>query len=196
MPTKKSWEVSHLTKDLSLECLINMASTKKASEIVALLDLKPHPEGGFYSETFRDFSINLSKSQLPPQYKVDRPISTAIYFLLPSGSVSHLHRIPCAEVWHFYAGEPLTVFELHDDGKIELTALGPDLDAGQRPQYTVPANVWFGSFPTLDVMSLFTDGSVLVKSPSRDPELHYSLVGCTCAPAFQLRTLSWPPPQS
>lgn len=77
------------------------------------------------------------------------------------------------------------MFELHDDGKIELTVLGPDLDAGQRPQYTVPPNVWFGSFPTLDVMSFSTDGSVLVKSPSRDPELHYSLVGCTCAPAFQ-----------
>ncbi|KAJ0981104.1 hypothetical protein J5N97_009359 [Dioscorea zingiberensis] len=162
-----------------------MGSSKKASEIVALLDLKPHPEGGFYSETFRDFSIKLPKSQLPSQYKVDRPISTAIYFLLPSGSVSHLHRIPCAEVWHFYVGEPLTVFELHDDGKIELTVLGPDLDAGHRPQYTVPPNVWFGSFPTLDVTSFSTDGSVLVKSPIRDPELHYSLVGCTCAPAFQ-----------
>ncbi|XP_042406009.1 uncharacterized protein LOC121996211 [Zingiber officinale] len=163
-----------------------MASlAKKASELVEMLDLKIHPEGGFYTETFRDFSVTLSKSQLPPQYKVDRPVSTSIYFLLPAGSVSHLHRIPCAETWHFYSGEPLTVFELHDDGQIELTVLGSDLDAGHRPQYTVPPNVWFGSFPTLDVSSFSTDGSLLVRGSTRDPELHYSLVGCTCAPAFQ-----------
>ncbi|KAG6495332.1 hypothetical protein ZIOFF_043135 [Zingiber officinale] len=169
---------------------------KKASELVEMLDLKIHPEGGFYTETFRDFSVTLSKSQLPPQSlsisddnltqdKVDRPVSTSIYFLLPAGSVSHLHRIPCAETWHFYSGEPLTVFELHDDGQIELTVLGFDLDAGHRPQYTVPPNVWFGSFPTLDVSSFSTDGSLLVRGSTRDPELHYSLVGCTCAPAFQ-----------
>lgn len=60
-----------------------------------------------------------------------------------------------------------------------------DFDAGQRPQYTVPPNVWFGSFPTLDVTSFSTDGSVLTKAPKREAELHYSLVGCTCAPAFQ-----------
>ncbi|KAJ1701441.1 hypothetical protein LUZ63_001220 [Rhynchospora breviuscula] len=162
-----------------------MHPTKKSSEVVALLDLKPHVEGGFFTETFRDSSITLSTSQLPPQYKVDRAVSTAIYFLLPAGSISRLHRIPCSETWHFYMGEPLTVFELHDDGDIELTVLGSDLDAGHRPQYTVPPNVWFGAFPTLDVDSFATDGSVLVKSKKRDPELHYSLVGCTCAPGFQ-----------
>ncbi|PWZ58283.1 hypothetical protein Zm00014a_011366 [Zea mays] len=118
-------------------------------------------------------------------HKVNRAVSTAIYFLLPAGSVSRLHRIPCAETWHFYKGEPLTVFELHDDGHIDLTVIGPHLEAGQRPQYTVPPNVWFGSFPTLDVESFASDGSVLVKSRKRDPELHYSLVGCTCAPGFQ-----------
>jgi len=156
-----------------------------ATEVAALLDLKPHPEGGFYAETFRDGSVTLSTAQLPPQYKVDRAVSTAIYFLLPAGSVSRLHRIPCAETWHFYKGEPLTVFELHDDGHIDLTVIGPHLEAGQRPQYTVPPNVWFGSFPTLDVESFASDGSVLVKSRKRDPEQHYSLVGCTCAPGFQ-----------
>ncbi|KAL5682338.1 hypothetical protein ACJX0J_008723, partial [Zea mays] len=79
-----------------------------ATEVAALLDLKPHPEGGFYTETFRDGSITLTTSQLPPHYKVNRAVSTAIYFLLPAGSVSRLHRIPCAETWHFYKGEPLT----------------------------------------------------------------------------------------
>ncbi|KAK8941930.1 hypothetical protein KSP40_PGU017894 [Platanthera guangdongensis] len=162
-----------------------MGSFMKASEIAATLDLKPHPEGGYYAETFRDHSVTLSKSQLPDQYKVDRPVSTSIYFLLPSGSASHLHRIPCAETWHFYMGEPLTVVELHDDGLVEYTILGSNLEAGHRLQHSVPPHVWFGSFPTLDFSSYSTDGSILAKAPSRDPELHYSLVGCTCAPAFQ-----------
>ncbi|KAG9458036.1 hypothetical protein H6P81_002544 [Aristolochia fimbriata] len=158
---------------------------KRASEIAALLNLMPHPEGGYYFETFRDSSLHLPKSQLPPPYKVDRPVSTSIYFLLPSGCVSHLHRIPCAETWHFYAGDPLTVFELHEDGHINFTVLGLDLEAGQRPQYTVPPNVWFGAFPSKDVESYSSDGNSLVMAPSRDSETHYSLVGCTCAPAFQ-----------
>ncbi|TXG61682.1 hypothetical protein EZV62_013045 [Acer yangbiense] len=156
----------------------------KATEIAAKLNLKPHPEGGFYSETFRDTSILLSKSQLPPQYKVDRPISTCIYFMLPSGSVSHLHRIPCAETWHFYVGEPIMVFELNDEGQIKLTCLGNDLvESNQQPQYTVPPNVWFGSFPTKD-FHISPEGAVSKVEP-RDAESHYSLVGCTCAPAFQ-----------
>ncbi|URE15334.1 Cupin superfamily (DUF985) [Musa troglodytarum] len=161
-------------------------SKKKASEVAEMLNLKPHPEGGFDSETLRDLSITLAVSQLPPRYKIDRPVSTSIYFLLPSGSVSHLHRIPCAETWHFYLGEPLTVLELHDDGHVKLTVLGSDLDAGQRPQYTVPPNVWFGSFPTLDVESCAGDGSLLVKRSERDAELHYSLVGCTGFPVSGL----------
>ncbi|KAJ8472183.1 hypothetical protein OPV22_026526 [Ensete ventricosum] len=158
---------------------------KKASEVAALLDLQPHPDGGFYLETFRDSSITLSKSQLPPQYNVDRAVSSAIYFLLPSGNVAHLHRIPCAETWHFYMGEPLTVFELLDDGQVKLTIIGPELEAGHRPQYTVPPNVWFGAFLTLDVESSPDDGSVHVKTSSRDPELHYSLVDPCALPSVQ-----------
>ncbi|KAB1209413.1 hypothetical protein CJ030_MR6G006205 [Morella rubra] len=157
-----------------------------ASEIVAKLNLTPNPEGGFYSETFRDNSIVLSKSQLPPEYKVERAVSSCIYFLLPSGNVSRLHRIPCAETWHFYVGEPLTVLELNDkDGSVKLTCLGPNLMDNQQPQYTVPPNVWFGSYPTKDI-TISPDGAVL-KSPPRDGENHFSLVGCTCAPAFQFQ---------
>ncbi|KAL5698601.1 hypothetical protein ACHQM5_029618 [Ranunculus cassubicifolius] len=157
----------------------------KSSEVVALLNLKPHPEGGFFSETFRDDSITLSKSHLPPQYKVDRPVSTCIYFLVPSGSISHLHRIPCAETWHFYKGEPLTVFELTDSGEVKQTILGSNIESGHKVQYTVPPNVWFGSYPTLDVETSSPDGNSLVKAAERDSENHYSLVGCTCAPGFQ-----------
>ncbi|KAL9242168.1 hypothetical protein vseg_016194 [Gypsophila vaccaria] len=155
-----------------------------ATEIAKKLNLQPHVEGGFYSETFRDHSLTLSTSHLPPQFKVDRPISTAIYFLLPSGCVSTIHRIPCAETWHFYLGEPITILELNEeDGCVKLTCLGPDLMGDQRPQYTVPPNVWFGSFPTNDI-SMSSDG-MTTKAPPRDNESNYSLVGCTCAPAFQ-----------
>ncbi|CAI0448147.1 unnamed protein product [Linum tenue] len=156
-----------------------------ASEIVKRLNLQPHPEGGFFAETFRDTSVTLSTSHLPSTYKVDRPVSTSIYFLLPSGCVSALHRIPCAETWHFYLGEPMTVFELSEDGNIKLTCIGPDLIGDQQPQYTVPPNIWFGAFPTKDY-TISPDGSV-VKNEPRDKESHYSLVGCTCAPAFQFQ---------
>ncbi|VFQ62692.1 unnamed protein product [Cuscuta campestris] len=167
-----------------------MGSTPAAatvSKLVAKLDLKPHPEGGFYRETFRDPSLLLSKPHLPPTYKVDRPVSTSIYFLLPSASVSHLHRIPCAETWHFYLGEPITIVELNEsDGSVKLTRLGPDplADNGEVVQYTVPPNVWFGAFPANDI-GISSDMKSLVKTAPRDGESHFSLVGCTCAPAFQ-----------
>ncbi|PRQ47042.1 putative rmlC-like jelly roll protein [Rosa chinensis] len=158
-----------------------------ATQIVEKLKLNPHPEGGFFSETFRDTSILLPLCQLPPDYKVDRPVSTAIYFLLPTGDVSRLHRIPCAETWHFYLGEPLTVMELNEeDGKVKLTNIGANfIGEDQVPQYTVPPNVWFGAFPTKD-FNISPDGGVTKAAP-RDSETHYSLVGCTCAPAFQFQ---------
>ncbi|KAM5547171.1 hypothetical protein ABKV19_001596 [Rosa sericea] len=161
--------------------------TPTATQIVEKLKLNPHVEGGFFSETFRDTSILLPLCQLPPDYKVDRPVSTAIYFLLPTGDVSRLHRIPCAETWHFYLGEPLTVMELNEeDGKVKLTNIGPNfIGEDQVPQYTVPPNVWFGAFPTKD-FNISPDGGVTKAAP-RDSETHYSLVGCTCAPAFQFQ---------
>ncbi|GMH03582.1 hypothetical protein Nepgr_005421 [Nepenthes gracilis] len=155
-----------------------------ASEIVQRLNLKPHPDGGFYSETFRDNSIFLSKSQLPSQYKVDRAVSSSIYFLLPSGSVACLHRIPCAETFHYYMGEPITVMEVNErDGQVKLTCVGPNVLENQQPQYTVPPYVWFGSFPTKDV-TMSSDG-LRIEIAARDAESFYSLVGVTCAPAFQ-----------
>ncbi|KAK4769659.1 hypothetical protein SAY86_027809 [Trapa natans] len=85
--------------------LLNVSTKKMSppttSKIVEKLNLTPHPEGGFYSETLRDSSVVLSTSQLPSRYKVNRPVSTSIYFLMPSGNVSLLHRIPMAETWHF-----------------------------------------------------------------------------------------------
>ncbi|KAI4344627.1 hypothetical protein L6164_011831 [Bauhinia variegata] len=157
-----------------------------SSEVIAKLNLQPNPEGGYYVETFRDDSVHLEKSQLPPEYKVDRPVSTCIYFLLPAGSVSRLHRIPCAEAWHHYMGEPITIVELNEkDGSVKFSNLGSNLTDNQQPQYVVPPNVWFGAFPTED-FRISPDGT-LICAPPREAESHYALVGCTCAPAFQFQ---------
>ena len=100
-------------------------SSLTAADIIRLLDLKPHPEGGWYKQTFRD--------DVPG----GRAYSTLIYYLLEAGDRSHWHRVDSAEVWHWYAGAPL---ELRVD-KSSLT-LGNDLATGQRPQGVVPRGAW------------------------------------------------------
>jgi len=102
-----------------------------AQEIIALLELAPHPEGGWFKETFRD--------EPGPD---GRARSTAIFFLLPEGEESAWHRVDAAEVWHFYDGAPLAL-RVAAEGQPALTrALGNDLAAGERPQLVVPAGVW------------------------------------------------------
>ena len=107
-----------------------------ADEVVRLLGLAPHPEGGFYRETFRDAAR-----------AGGRGASTAIYYLLREGDESAWHRVDAAEVWHHYAGAPLDV-SLSADGREHSTLrLGTDLAAGERPQVVVPAGVWQAARP-------------------------------------------------
>lgn len=98
-----------------------------AADIIRLLDLQPHPEGGHYRETFRD-----------PRTVEGRSVGTAIYFLLAAGERSHWHRVDAAEIWHFHAGAPLAL-EIEGQG---VVTLGVDLAAGQRPQAVVPTGAW------------------------------------------------------
>lgn len=100
-----------------------------AADVIRLLDLKPHPEGGHYCETFRD-----------PRLIEGRAASTAIYFLLARGEHSHWHRVDAVETWFFHAGAPLQL-SIHDGATRHVT-LGADLAAGERPQGVVPANAW------------------------------------------------------
>jgi hypothetical protein len=101
-----------------------------AADIIRKLDLKPHPEGGHYRETFRD------------THQVDgRAASTAILFLLARGERSHWHRIDAVEIWHYHAGAPLKL-EIVDGAKEEIVRLGADIHAGEAPQVTVPARAW------------------------------------------------------
>lgn len=104
-----------------------------ADEIISLLDLSPHPEGGWYRQTFRDAVAGGDP----------RGHSTAIYFLLKAGEVSAWHRVrDAAEVWHHYAGGPLVLTMYEEDGPVHSVTLGTDLAAGQRPQAVVPADWW------------------------------------------------------
>jgi hypothetical protein len=110
-----------------------------AADIIARLELKPHPEGGHYRETFRD-----------PRGDVNgRAFSTAIYFLLARGERSHWHRIDVTEVWHYYAGSALTL-QIADDSGQRSVNLGPDLTADELPQAIVPPRAWQAAESTGD----------------------------------------------
>jgi hypothetical protein len=103
----------------------------KASEIIRALNLRPHPEGGHYAETWRDAAPDGGRGS-----------GTAIYFLLRRGEVSAWHRVDATEIWHWHAGAPLTL-SISEDGTDRRTiTLGPDLTAGQRPQGIVPKDAW------------------------------------------------------
>jgi uncharacterized protein len=108
-----------------------MVLPASAAEIIARLELTPHPEGGHYRETFRD----------PRTDANGRAFSTAIYFLLARDERSHWHRIDAVETWHFYAGDALSL-QIADDNGQRIVRLGPDLAAGEVPQAIVPAGAW------------------------------------------------------
>jgi predicted cupin superfamily sugar epimerase len=116
-----------------------MALPAGAAEIIARLELKPHPEGGHYRETFRDSRTDAA----------DRSRSTAIYFLLARGERSHWHRIDAVEIWHHYAGSALTLKIADDDGQWSFK-LGPNLAAGEQPQAIVPPHTWQSAESTGD----------------------------------------------
>ena len=103
-----------------------------AKEIIRLLDMQPHPEGGWYRRTFEDVSVAGA-----------RPASTAIYYLLEAEQMSAWHRVDAVEVWHYHAGAPISLSLSPPDGKgVTAHVLGPDLRAGCRPQVVVPVGWW------------------------------------------------------
>jgi predicted cupin superfamily sugar epimerase len=104
--------------------------TLDAAGVIDRLGLRPHPEGGWFVETFRD-----------PQPDA-RGFSTAIYYLLREGERSHWHRVDAAELWHYHAGAPLELGLSSEGTKVETRVLGADLDRGERPQIVVPAGCW------------------------------------------------------
>lgn len=133
-----------------------------AKQIVETLGLKPHPEGGWYTETYRHAPA-----------AGGRGASTAIYYLLEAGDCSAWHRVRDAdEVWHWYGGGPLALTISPNGHDTVAHRLGPDLRTGQRPQVVVPANHW----QTAESLG------------------HWTLVGCTVAPAFEFEQFEMAPP--
>jgi len=134
-------------------------------KLIELYGLESHPEGGFFVETYRAKG-QIAKDALPQTYKGDRDYSTAIYYLLPEGTRSKLHRLPetSDEIFHFYLGDPMTVVQIMPDGKIVEAVLGHDVAAGQKVQHVIPGGCWFGAYP--------------------NPGSRFCLVGCTVAPGF------------
>jgi hypothetical protein len=127
------------------------------------LQLKPHPEGGFYRETYRA-PLQIEKFALPDSFHGVRNASTAIYFLIDGENFSAFHRIAADEMWHFYAGSALAVEVIDPAGHHSQILVGSDPDAGETFQAVVPARCWFASH---------------VKALKS-----FSLVGCTVAPGF------------
>jgi predicted cupin superfamily sugar epimerase len=135
------------------------------------LRLGPHPEGGYYRETYRSVE-SIAREGLPARFAGARAFSTAIYFLLAGEDFSALHRIKQDEVWHFYDGSSLTIHLIDPQGNYSAIRLGLDLLAGEVPQAVAPAGWLFGA-------------------NVNDPE-SFSLVGCTVAPAFDFADFEMP----
>ena len=127
------------------------------------LKLTPHPEGGYYRQTYRS-DLTLACEALPPGFTGPRPASTAIYFLLEGENFSAFHRLRSDELWHFYAGSPLLVHSIDPEGHYSRFLLGSRPDKQETLQAAVPAGTWFASH-VADWKS-------------------WALVGCTVAPGF------------
>jgi uncharacterized protein len=140
-----------------------MTIAKDAAYWIRKLYLEPHPEGGYYRQTYKAAMV-LPKESLLPTFTGPRPASTAIYFLLEGENFSAFHRLRSDELWHFYQGETLLIHVIEADGRYFTIQLGTDTDAGDVFQDVVKAGCWFASE---------------VKGGKA-----FALVGCTVAPGF------------
>jgi predicted cupin superfamily sugar epimerase len=135
----------------------------RTKELVEKLNLEPHPEGGYYRETYRSSGI-IPQNGLGAHYSGSRNYCTGIYFLLTNKNFSAFHKINQDEMWHFYEGSPLRIHMIDTKGDYMYQDIGTNLHIDEVPQFTVPAGVWFAS--------------EVVKGGN------YSLVGCTVSPGF------------
>jgi predicted cupin superfamily sugar epimerase len=142
-----------------------------AREWIERLNLIPHPEGGFYRETYRA-SESIPRAGLPERFHGDRSFSTAIYFLLRGSDISALHRLHQDEGWHFYDGSSMTVHVIKPSGAYAPIKLGRNIERGEQLQAVVPHGCWFGA--SVD-----------------DPD-GFALVGCTVAPGFDFADFEMP----
>lgn len=140
-----------------------MTTSEKVNALIKNLNLIPHPEGGYFKETYRSQG-SIPHDTIKDQFSGSRSYCTGIYFLLTSDTFSALHRIKQDEMWHFYDGDPLIVHVITPEGEYYTIELGNDFANGQVPQAVVPSHCWFGA-------------SVKNKGD-------YAFVGCTVSPGF------------
>jgi predicted cupin superfamily sugar epimerase len=136
-----------------------------ADQIVTMLGLRPLPEeGGEYVETWHAPAVVASREG----DSANRPLGTAIYYLLRPDTFSTIHRLGTDELFHFYLGDPVEQLQLAPDGSGQLVTIGPDLAAGMRPQVVVPGEYWQGA------------------RLGQEVRYGYALLGTTMAPGFDL----------
>jgi uncharacterized protein len=135
----------------------------KREEIIRILQLQPHPEGGYFRETYRSEG-EISREELGTKFSGKRNFSTCIYFMLTSESFSAFHRILQDEAWHFYEGSPLSLHMISPKGEYNKVIVGRNFEKGEVPQFVVPGGTWFAAEVA--------------------PEDSFSLLGCTVAPGF------------
>ena len=134
-----------------------------AEDYITALKMQPHPEGGYYAESYR------GKWSEDGNHMQERDISTAIYFLLRANDISHFHRIKSDEMWHHYQGASLIISMIDAQGCLQQQRLGKNIYQGELLQFVVPAKTWFAA-------------EVAEKKPE-----NFALVGCTVAPGFDFR---------
>jgi predicted cupin superfamily sugar epimerase len=132
-------------------------------DIVKKLDLQPHPEGGYYKETYRSEDI-IRDTILGNEFNGSRNLCTGIYYLLESDDFSALHKINQDEMWHFYLGEAIELTMISEVGELSMVTIGNNVLNGEVLQFVVPKRYWFGAR--------------LLKANS------FALVGCTVSPGF------------
>ena len=120
-----------------------------ANEVISTLDLAPHPEGGFYKETYRSTGT-IGENSLPDNMVGYRTYGTSIHYLLRSEDFSAFHRIKSDEIWNFNGGDALEIFEIDAEGKLISTILGSDIRNSQVLTHVVLANRWFAARPAVN----------------------------------------------
>ena len=136
------------------------------TKIINQLNLQPHPEGGYFKETYRSEGV-INKSNLGIEFSGARNYATAIYFLLTSDTFSAFHRIKQDEIWHFHKGSPIKLHIISAKGDYTNVIIGNNLEHDELPQYVVKANDWFAA-------------EVIENNK-------YSLLGCTVSPGFDFK---------
>lgn len=136
---------------------------EKAKQIVERLDLKMHPEGGYFKEVYRS-AEEINKNSLPKRFSGNRNFCTSIYFLLAGNDKSHFHKIKSDEIWHFYAGTTIVIHLIDMNGNYKCERVGNCLEINEIPQFVVPHNVWFAA--------------------EVENKNSFALVGCTVSPGF------------